>query len=397
MMSDNQTLSLKDQKNYVQVFKRYPLAFEKGEGIFLHDVEGKKYLDALAGIAVNNLGYNHPTLINAIKNQADKLLHISNFFVTEPQVQLAQKLVKLSGLDRVFFTNSGAESVEGAIKAARKYGHAHGKTGTILSVTGNFHGRTLATIAAGKRKMQVGFDPMPSGFHQIPFNDITAFEQAMDIYQPAAIMMEPIQGEGGINMVDTDYIKSVRNICNEHDTLLILDEIQCGVGRTGTMFYHEQLGIKPDIMTLAKGLGGGVPIGAFLLSEKVNDAMDFGDHGTTFGGNPLACAAGLAILEVIGDDRLLREVTEKGEYFKSLIIDQKHPLIKDIRGVGLMIGVELTIPSKKIVQHMLDNGVIANATAETVVRIVPPLIISKDELKQVHDALMNALNDSSNH
>lgn len=396
-MTDNKTLSQTDIEYYLQVFKRYPLAFERGEGVYLYDVEGKRYLDALAGIAVNSLGYNHPKLINAIKDQADKLLHISNFFVTKPQVELAKLLVELSGLDRVFFTNSGAESVEGAIKVARKFGHAHDRTGTILSLSGNFHGRTLATIAAGKRKMQVGFDPMPSGFHQIPFNDITAFEQAIDIYQPAAIILEPIQGEGGINMVDVQYLEAVREICDANHTLLILDEIQCGVGRTGTMFYHEQLGIKPDIMTLAKGLGGGVPVGAFLMSERVNEVMDFGDHGTTFGGNPLSCAAALACLEVIGDKEFLNEVKNKGEYFKSLIEAENHASIKEVRGTGLMIGIELKIPSKPVVKHMLDNGVIANATADSVVRIVPPLTISRSELKQVFDALMNALKESSNH
>lgn len=396
-MTDNKTLSQTDIDYYLQVFKRYPLAFERGEGVFLYDVEGKKYLDALAGIAVNSLGYNHPKLINAIKDQADKLLHISNFFVTKPQVELAKLLVELSGLDRVFFTNSGAESVEGAIKVARKFGHAHDRTGAILSLSGNFHGRTLATIAAGKRKMQEGFDPMPSGFHQIPFNDITAFEQAIDIYQPAAIILEPIQGEGGINMVDVQYLESVRKICDANHTLLILDEIQCGVGRTGTMFYHEQLGIKPDIMTLAKGLGGGVPVGAFLMSEKVNEVMDFGDHGTTFGGNPLSCAAALACLEVIGDKEFLNEVKNKGEYFRSLIVAENHSTIKEVRGAGLMLGIDLKIPSKPVVKHMLDNGVIANATADSVVRIVPPLTISRSELKQVFDALMNALKESSNH
>lgn len=390
-MQTNQNITKADQQYYLEVFKRYPIAFDRGKGSILIDIEGKEYIDALAGIAVNNLGYGHPEILRAIREQSEKLMHISNFFATVPQVELSKKLIELSGLERAFFTNSGAESVEGAIKIARKYGYQHDKSGTILSFAGSFHGRTLATIATGKRKMQVGFGPMPSGFHQIEFNDLGALRQAIEIYSPAGLLIEPIQGEGGIRPVDPKYISAVRKLCDETHTLLIFDEIQCGIGRTGTMFYHEQLGVKPDIMTLAKGLGGGMPIGAIMMSEKVNNAMDFGDHGTTFGGNPLACAVSLACVNVISEPDFLKEVKEKGDFFTSIIKSKNHPDIKEIRGAGLMIGIDLNRESKPVAAEMLHRGVVANATADTVIRIVPPLVISKDQLEQVANTFFEAL------
>ena len=390
-MQSNQNITQADQQYYLEVFKRYPIAFDRGKGSILIDVEGKEYIDALAGIAVNNLGYGHPEILRAIKEQSEKLMHISNFFSTVPQVELSKKLTELSGLERSFFTNSGAESVEGAMKIARKYGYQFGKSGTILSFSGSFHGRTLATIATGKRKMQVGFDPMPSGFHQIEFNDLSVLRQAIEIYSPAGVLIEPIQGEGGIRPVDPKFIAAVKKICDETHTLLIFDEIQCGIGRTGTMFYHEQLSVKPDIMTLAKGLGGGMPIGAIMMSERVNKAMDFGDHGTTFGGNPLACAVALACVNVISKPDFLKEVQEKGDFFTSIIKSHNHPDIKEIRGAGLMIGIDLGRESKPVAAEMLHRGVVANATADTVIRIVPPLIISKEQLEQVANTFFEAL------
>ncbi|MCA1751075.1 MAG: aminotransferase class III-fold pyridoxal phosphate-dependent enzyme [Flavobacteriales bacterium] len=320
-----------DQTHYLPVFKRFPVAICCGSGSRVRDSEGKEYIDALAGIAVNNVGHCHPKVVAAIREQAGKLMHISNFFVSEPQVALSERLTRLSGIERVFFTNSGAESVEGAIKIARKYAHSKGRGGTILSFHGSFHGRTMATIATGKKKMQQGFDPIPAGFKQLPFNDIEAAKNAItdDV---GAILIEPIQGEGGINVADRAFLQALKQICDSHGIVLIFDEIQCGMGRTGKLFAKDLLGIQPDVMTLAKGLGAGVPIGAVLASEKVSAA-----------------------------------------------------------GEGLMIGIDFDFETKPLVMEMLKNGVIANATAETVLRIVPPLNISYDDLKIVLDTMHSAV------
>jgi len=314
-MCTNKVLHEKDKNFYLQTFKRYPIAFEKGDGCYLWDVEGNKYLDMLAGIAVNSLGYCHPKHTQAIKQQTDKMLHVSNFFVNKPQLELSQKLTEISSMDRVFFTNSGAESVEGAIKIARKYAHSIGRGGEIISFENSFHGRTMATIATGKKQYQKGFEPIPSGFKQIKFNDFEAVKKSVT-NQTAAIIIEPIQGEGGINVADKIFLEQLRTFCIEKDIVLIFDEIQCGVARTGEWFAKDYYNVKPDIMTLAKGLGGGVPIGAILSSEKVSSAMDFGDHGTTFGGNPLACAAALATIDAIEKEDILDNVKKMSSLLK---------------------------------------------------------------------------------
>jgi acetylornithine/N-succinyldiaminopimelate aminotransferase len=374
-----------DQTHYLPTFRRYPIALDRGEGSSVWDVDGKEYIDALAGIAVSNIGHAHPKLVAAIANQAAKLIHISNFYVSEPQMRLVKKLAELSGLDRVFLGNSGAEAVEGAIKIARKYGHINGRGSTIIAMKNAFHGRTLATVAAtGKEAMMIGFAPIPEGFTHVPFNDIAALKSAIttDI---AGIMLEPIQGEGGVNPANTEYLNHVRALCDEHNIALIFDEIQCGMGRTGKMFAFEHYGIKPDIMTLAKGLGGGVPIGAVLAREKVAQAIDWGDHGTTFGGNPLASAAALAVLDVIESEDLLTQAKVKGQWLMSKLNDLKseYPEIEEVRGMGLMIGVQLSIDPKVVVATMMGKGVLANATAGNVVRLVPPLNIPKIQLEQV--------------
>jgi len=294
----NESFHKRDKENYLQTFRRYPLVLERGEGCFVWDVEGNKYLDVLAGIAVNNVGHSHPTVVKAIQDQAAKLVHISNFYLSKPQVELTEKLAEISEMDRVFFGNSGAEAVEGAIKLARKYAFKNGRGGTIISMEKSFHGRTLATIATGKEKMQHGFGPIPHGFKKVPFNDFDALKAEIT-EEVAGIIIEPIQGEGGINPVEIEYVKQVRTLCDEHNMSLIFDEIQCGMGRTGKWFAKEHYGVEPDIMTSAKGLGGGVPIGAFMAKEKTASAIDFGDHGTTFGGNPLVCASALATISVI--------------------------------------------------------------------------------------------------
>ena len=391
-MNTNQKVTLRDQSSYLPTFKRFPIAFERGKGAWLWDVEGKKYLDLLAGIAVNSIGHCHPELEKAIAKQAGTLMHVSNFFVSEPQVNLAEKLTKLSGLPRVFFTNSGAESVEGAIKVARKYAHSKGRGGTVISMQNSFHGRTLATIATGQVKYQKGFEPIPTGFFQIPFHDFEALQTKLN-KDVAAVIIELIQGEGGIKPADIAFVKQLRKICDEQDILLIFDEIQTGIGRTGKWFAKDQYSIQPDIMTLAKGLGGGMPIGAFLCNDKVSKAIEFGDHGTTFGGNPLACAAALAVIEVIENENLCDNASQMGDFLtKSLKeLASKHSQIKEIRGKGLMIGVEMDKPAALLVKMLLDKGVVSNATAENVLRLVPPLIINQTELEfginQIDDCL----------
>ena len=390
----NEALHEVDQQYYLPTFKRFPLAFRRGEGARLWDVEGREYLDALAGIAVCNLGHCHPKVVKAIQKQAQQLMHISNFFVSETQVMLSQKLVEISGLNRVFFSNSGAESVEGAIKIARKYAFSNGRGGGIISMENSFHGRTLATIATGKEKMQRGFGPMPSGFHKVPFNDIEAVRAAVseDI---AAIILEPVQGEGGINLAKPCYLRALRELCDRENIALIFDEIQCGVARTGEYFAKDHYEVQPDIMTLAKGLGNGLPVGAILSNEKVSGAIEFGDHGTTFGGNPMACAAGLATIEAIQEEDILRKTIRKGFWLKEMLEEKigRHAGLKQIRGLGLMIGVEFDFETKPLVLKMMEHGVLANATAGNVLRLVPPLVISFEQLERLVDVIALSLKE----
>lgn len=381
-----------DRQHYLQTFKRYPQVFERGEGVYLWDTEGNKYLDALAGIAVNILGHKHPTLVKALEVQAEKMIHISNFYLSKPQAILSRELSRLSGLQRVFLTNSGAESNEGALKIARKYAHSLGRGGNIISFTGSFHGRTLATIATGKKTMQEGFDPIPQGFIQVPFNDLEAVKKAAD-NETAAVIVEPVQGEGGINPADADFMKGLREFCTENNIVLIFDEIQCGICRTGKFFAKEHYGVQPDILTLAKALGGGVPVGAILSDEKIAQAMDYGDHGTTFGGNPLASAASLAVIQTAESDKLSRAAGEKGRWFIEKIRKAEIPSIKEIRGKGLMIGIEFEFETKPLVNEMLKRGVLANATADTVLRIVPPLIIDYPELEKIIQVIKQSVNN----
>ncbi|MFT4754491.1 MAG: acetylornithine/N-succinyldiaminopimelate aminotransferase [Salibacteraceae bacterium] len=382
----NDSLSDLDKKQYLQAFSRFPVTLERGEGAHVWDVEGKEYIDALGGIAVNVLGHNHPKLVRAIQDQAGKLLHISNFYLSVPQAMLSKKLIALSRLDRVFFTNSGAESVEGAVKIARKYAHSIGRGGEIISFEGSFHGRTLATIAMGKAKMKKGFEPIPTGFKMVPFNNLDAVIKAISI-ETAAIIIEPIQGEGGINIADASFLKKLRTFCDEQNIVLIFDEIQCGLGRTGKMFAKDHVGVQPDIMTLAKGLGGGVPVGAILSNEKVSSAMEPGDHGTTFGGNPLACAASLAVLEAIESENLLEEATKKEQWLRKEIEKLNIPNIKEIRGKGLMLGIEFDFETKPLVAKMLEKGVLANVIANKVLRLLPPLNIPMTDLKEIVEVI----------
>lgn len=389
-MKNNLYYHQKDKAQYLQTFKRYPVSFSHGKGSHLFDVEGNEYIDFLGGIAVNALGYGHPRLTKAICEQTEKLIHISNFFTSPSQVECSEKLLEVSGMDRVFFTNSGAESVEGTIKVARKYAHSQGRGGQIISFTGSFHGRTMATIATGKAKMQRGFEPIPRGFLMAEFNNIDSVKRLISD-ETAAIIIEPIQGEGGINVAKPCFIRALRTLCDEENILLIFDEVQSGIGRTGKWFAKDHYKVQPDLMSVAKGLGGGMPVGAFLCREKVAQAMDFGDHGTTFGGNPLACAAALACLDTIEDENLMAEALEKEEYLRTRIEQEFSGEITEIRGAGLMIGIEFPFETKALAAELLKEGIISNSTAGNVLRLVPPLVITKDDIEALIKAMQNTL------
>ena len=384
-----------DKAHYMPVFARYPMVISHGEGAYVTDTDGNRYLDFFAGIAVNALGHAHPNLVKAVAEQAAKVIHCSNLYYTEVQAQLIEKLASLSGLDKVFLANSGAEANEGALKLARKYGKtiADDKY-EIITANHCFHGRTLMTLTAtAQPKYQAGYEPLPQGFTYIDYNDIAALEAAISD-KTCAVVLEPIQGEGGVNVPNDDYLQKVRALCDKHGALLIFDEVQTGIGRTGKMFAYEHFGVKPDIVTLAKGLAGGVPIGAFLATDKVASAFHPGDHGSTFGGNPLACAASKAVLDTILEDKLLDNVNEVGVYLMDAIrsLGEKYPtIIRSVRGKGFMVGIELTREGREIVQACLDAKLIINCTAGNVLRLVPSLTIGKqqvDEMITILDAVL---------
>lgn len=381
-----------DSNYYMNTFgKRIPVVFEYGRGSTLYDKEGRAYTDFLAGIAVNSLGHAHPALVEAISLQAGRLIHCSSLFYIESQAKLAEALVKKSCFDRVFFGNSGAEAVEGAIKLARNYFYKKGMYKyEILTNTNSFHGRTLAALSAtGQPKYQKPYEPLPKGFKHIPYNDLkAAYEAVSDT--TCAIMIELIQGEGGIIEASAEYVEGIAKLCREKGLLLIFDEIQTGIGRTGKMFAYEHFGVEPDILTLAKGLGGGVPIGA-LLAKSHAAAFEPGDHGSTFGGNPLACTAALAVLKTLSEEDLIEQSAIKGAYFKDKLIYLKSlfPFINDVRGKGLMLGLELdeTVNGKTIVEECLKAGFIINCAGKNTLRFVPPLIITKNEIDSLIEAL----------
>lgn len=394
-MKTNKDFDLKDKAHYLPTFKRFPVCFVKGQGSYLWDVEGNKYLDLLAGIAVNCVGHSHPKMVKAIQEQAGRLIHISNFFTSDKQVLLSEKLKEISGMDRVFFSNSGAESVEGAVKIARKYAQSRGRGGVILSFDSCFHGRTLATIAMGKRKYQKGFDPIPCGFRKLPAKDMDVVQEYCD-KSVAAIIIEPIQGEGGIHPAEIEFMKELRLFCDRNDIVLIFDEIQCGIARTGRWFAKDHYDVAPDVMTLAKGLGGGVPIGAILSNEKVAEAIDYGDHGTTFGGNPLVCAASLKVLEIIEEEQLMENAQEMGAWLRQQIAALEEESIVDIRGMGLMIGVQFDFPTAPLMNKMFEKKIIVNATADNVLRLVPALNVGKQELEILMENLKASIAELKN-
>ena len=374
-----------------QTYLRQGKAFVKGAGTLLTDEEGKTYIDFLAGIAVCNLGHCHPAVTQAIERQARTLVHVSNLFYTMPQADLAAMLVEKSFADRVFFANSGAEANEAAIKLARRYFQSRGEKNRfrIITMEQSFHGRTMATLTAtGQDKIKKGFYPLLQGFSHIPFNDINALEQELDD-TVCAVMLEPIQGEGGVIPADPAYLKQVRALCTETNTLLIFDEIQTGMGRCGALFAHELYGVTPDIMTLAKALANGVPMGAMLATQEAATGFEIGSHATTFGGTPLATAAALAVLTIIADPGFLDTVNEKGAYFREKLLElkEKHPRIQEIRGKGLLMGMEIDQDAGFFVENCFKKGFIINGIQDKVLRFAPPLIVEKREI----DALVAVL------
>ena len=385
-------------KNLMPTYSKLPISFEKGEGVWVFDKANNKYLDALSGIAVNTLGHNHPSLVKAISDQAVKFIHISNYYYIEEQSILADKLVKLSGLSSVFFCNSGCEANEAAIKLARLHGHKLNiDTPNIIVMEGGFHGRTIGTLSAsGGRKYQAGFEPLMSGYIRVPFDDVDAIEKvASKKNKVCAIFLEPIQGEGGINIPKNlkQYLKKLRQICDQNKWLLIFDEVQCGVGRTGKWFAHQYSTVKPDVMTLAKGLGSGVPIGACITNKTATQLMEPGKHGSTFGGNPLACSAGVATLKAIEKEYLIKNAAEQGTLITTLLKKKfkNNKNIVSIRSLGLMIGIQLSSPCGEVVNIALEKKLLINVTAENVIRLLPPLIINKTEAKLLADRLINVI------
>ena len=372
----------------MSTYARLPVTFEKGEGAYLYDTEGKKYLDALCGIAVTSLGHSHEGVANAVCEQARTLIHTSNIYQVENQEKLADKLCQLSGMSNVFFGNSGAEANEAAIKLARLYGKSRNiENPNIIVMEGSFHGRTLATLSAtGSRKVQAGFSPLLSGFVRVPYNNIEAIEHtATHNADVVAILVEPVQGEGGIIVPDADYLASLRKICDANNWLLMFDEIQTGMCRTGEWFGFQHSGIKPDVMTLAKALGNGVPIGACLAAESVRDVLKAGTHGSTFGGNPLSTRAGLAVVEAMEAGNIKQNAAEMGKYLHTQLEEALAGLkgVKEVRSKGLMIGVVLDRDCGALVGQALEQGLLINVTAGNVIRLLPPLTLTTDQADQI--------------
>jgi acetylornithine/N-succinyldiaminopimelate aminotransferase len=380
-----------DKEYVMQTYGRQPIAIKKGNGAVVWDMEGKSYIDCLAGIAVNNVGHAHPKVVEAICKQAKRLIHTSNLYYTQEQVELAKLLVEVSPHDLAFFCNSGAEAVEGSIKLARKY---TGK-GDIISMKNSFHGRTLTALSAtGQEKYQKGFGPLAGGFKHVPYGDIKAVEDNIS-ENTAAVLVEPVQGEGGVIMPPCDYLKDLKNLCWENNILLIFDEVQTGFGRTGKMFASQTFNVTPDITALAKGIAGGFPMGAILANREIGNVFQPGDHAATFGGNPLACAAAEASIRVILNENLLSKSVGNGNYFKAKLnfLKEDHGIVEEVRGSGLMLGMELDLNCAEMVNEMRNRGILINCTADKVLRFVPPLVIEKNQIdivtRNLDDVLQN--------
>lgn len=377
----------KSDKYIMKTYGRYPIVPVRGAGCRVWDADGREYLDFLAGVAVNNLGHCHPKVVAALQQQATELIHCSNYYQIPQQIELAELLCRYSFADKAFFCNSGAEANEAAIKLARKY--SRDKFGPeryeIITAAESFHGRTMATVSAtGQEKVQRFFDPLLHGFTHVPFNDSAALAAAVTP-NTCAVMLEPIQGEGGVNVPSADYFQEVRAICDQHGLLLIFDEVQVGMGRTGKLFAYEHFGVQPDIMTLAKALAGGAPIGTMLAKDEYAASFTPGTHGSTFGGNPLVCASAIATMRVLLEDGILNRTEEIGEYLLGELeaLGKKYSFVKEVRGIGLMIGMGLTIPGADIVKQGHNRGLLLNVTHDTVLRFVPPLVVTKQEIDKM--------------
>lgn len=393
-MNKTSELAARGQQVIMNTYNRFPIAFDYGKGMYIWDKDGRKYLDFVAGIAVNSLGYAHEGLTKVISEQAGKLIHVSNLYYTEPQVELAEKICKNSGFDKVFFCNSGAESIEAALKICRKYAAMTGKAGRdIITMEHSFHGRTYGAISAtGQPKYQKDLDPLLPNIKHVPFNDIQALKEAAD-NNTCGILLEPIQGEGGIYPAKAEYLQQVRKLCDKKDIVLIYDEIQCGVGRTGDLFAYQSFGVQPDAAVFAKGLAGGVPIGALMATDKLAKAFKPGDHASTFGGNPLAAAAGNVVMDELFEKGLLENVKRQGEYLsqKLMKLKEKYDIIVDVRGIGLMQGMEFSVPVAEIIKDCIEKGLLLVGSGTNVIRFVPALIVSEKEIDEAMDILSKAI------
>lgn len=387
-------LIARSERCLIPVYARAPLALVRGEGTRVWDADGRSYLDFFSSTVVTALGHCHPSIVEALEKQAHLIWHVSNLHYSEPQVRLAELLVKHSFAERVFFCNSGAEANEAAIKLARKYGHDRGGGRfEIITALGSFHGRTLATITAtGQEKVRVGYEPLPAGFRYVPYDDLDATEAAITAHT-VAVMVEPIQGEGGIVVPHRDYLQGLRELCDRRDLLLILDEVQTGIGRTGSLFGYEQAQIRPDILTLAKGLGNGIPIGALLATERVAQSFTKGSHASTFGGNALTCAVGAAVVRTLIEEGVLENCATMGQRLSDGLrgLMSRHPIVRDVRGRGLLVGAALSEPAAPFVDRCREAGLILNATAERVLRFAPPLTVSAEEIDQAVGVLDGVL------
>jgi acetylornithine/N-succinyldiaminopimelate aminotransferase len=390
-MTTAELIALSD-RYIMPTYNRFPIVFSRGLGVHLWDNDGKSYIDLVGGIAVCALGHSHPRVAEALKRQADRLIHTSNLYYIENQIMLARLLIENSCMDKAFFCNSGAEANEGAIKIARKYASEkmNGRY-ELITMKESFHGRTLATLTAtGQDRIKTGFAPLPTGFSYVPYNDLPALEAAIT-ERTCAVMVEPIQGEGGVIIPDPSYLQGIRKICDDRGLLMLVDEVQTGIGRTGTLFACEQSEVVPDVITLAKALGNGVPIGAVLASERVAAAFSPGSHGSTFGGNPLATAAGIAVLETILEEGVLDNCRSVGEYFLGRLgeLKEKNKRIRDVRGRGMILACELAVPGAEFVLKCMEKGLLINCTSGNVLRFVPPLIITRTDV----DAAVEILGD----
>lgn len=392
-MSNREVQELTD-RYVMQTYARFPIALVKGKGVRVWDADGKEYLDFVAGLAVNSLGHCHPAVARAVADQVNTLLHVSNLYHIEPQARLAKALCDHSFADRVFFCNSGAEANEAAIKLARRYGseRARGRN-EILTALNSFHGRTLATLTAtGQEKIRLGYDPLPAGFRHAPFNDLEAAEAAVD-HRTAAILVEPIQGEGGVVAPDASYVRGLRRLCDDRGLLLMFDEVQVGMGRTGRLFAYEHFGVEPDVMTLAKALGGGLPLGAMLARERVAESFPPGSHASTFGGNPVVCRAGLAVLETLLEDGLVEHCEAMGSLLREGLegLAKRFAFVREVRGKGLLLGMEMEGECGPVIRECMREGLLVASAGANVLRMAPPLTIEEEDVAEALSVIERAL------